>query len=242
MEVCDPVVSNRAQENLLPKIETGSLPDRILNFVDAHRFWFFAAVFALYVLGFNGQWRMERDSALYLTIGRNLAEGNGYTYHGQQQQLAFFGLPVVFATTNRLFGNKSVLANLVLMWVAGFAVLALAYRLFLLHSGRPTAVLMVIGLAATRLFYRYCFELLSDLPFLLGVIAFFAGYEGIFFRRGTAARVSTRSTALDWGLLFVGLVIAIVMRPAMWILLLAIVLATLWSLFRWTRSPGNRRH
>src|SRR5689334_15538396 len=111
MEVCDPVsVPNRAKLDLLPRIESGSLPDQILGFVEAHRYWLFAAVFALYVLGFNGQWRIERDSALYLTIGRNLAEGQGYTYQGQRQQLAFPGLPLLFAATARLFHGNSITA------------------------------------------------------------------------------------------------------------------------------------
>ncbi len=242
MEVCDPVfVPNRAKPDLLPPIESGSLPDHILNFVDARRHWMFAAVVALYLLGFNGQWRIERDSALYLTIGRNLAEGQGYTYQGHRQQLAFPGLPLVFAATTRLFSGNSTTANLVLMWLAGFAVLGLTYRLFLLHAGRPTAVLMVVGLAATRLFYRYCFELLSDLPFLLGVIAFLAGYEGIFFRRCSRPDSSRRTGALDWVLLLVGLTVAIVMRPAMWILLLTIALATIWSVVRLSRGGKSRR-
>src|SRR4051812_49038531 len=58
-----------------------TLPDTVLRFVDAHRRVFLVGVLALYFLGFNGQWRLEPDSALYLTIGRNLAEGRGYTYH-----------------------------------------------------------------------------------------------------------------------------------------------------------------
>src|SRR6478736_4101229 len=121
MEVCDPVVPSSLKAELLPRIQSGSLPDRVLSFVDSRRFLLFAAVVALYLLGFNGQWRMERDSALYLTVGRNLAEGEGYSYQGQRQQLAFPGLPLTFAATTRLFDGRSILANLILMWLAGFA-------------------------------------------------------------------------------------------------------------------------
>jgi type VI protein secretion system component VasF len=69
-------------------------PDRVLAWADAHRRKLLAVVILLYALGFNGQWRMEPDSALYLTIGRNLAEGRGYTYHGAHHHLAYPGPPL----------------------------------------------------------------------------------------------------------------------------------------------------
>src|SRR5688500_17838412 len=66
--------------------------DRVLSFVDRHRYKLFLALAALYLLGFNGQWRPEPDSALYLVIGRNIALGEGYTYHGVSHRLVFPGL------------------------------------------------------------------------------------------------------------------------------------------------------
>jgi hypothetical protein len=232
MEVCETEHAS-AQPNMdvRPAVEPVRLPDRVLAFVDAHRRTLFALVLLLYLLGFNGQWRIERDSALYLSIGRSLSEGHGYTYQGQPQHLAFYGLPLMFAGITKLIHTESLLPDLILMALMGLATLALTYRLFYLHAGRPTAVLMVVGLAASRLFYRYCFELMSDLPFLLGVMAFLTGYEAIFFRK------VVRAKWYDWTLLLVGLALAIVMRPAMWVLLLATLLATAWSLVR----AGRRR-
>src|SRR5688572_28825078 len=71
--------------------------DRVLAWVDQHRYKLYAALVVFYLLGFNGQWRPEPDSALYLTIGRNLALGAGYTYHGAPHRLVFPGLPWLFA-------------------------------------------------------------------------------------------------------------------------------------------------
>ena len=79
------------------------LPARLLSFADRNHRAIFLAIALIYLLSFNGQWRVERDSALYLTIGRNLAEGQGYTYHGVPHRLAFPGLPVLFAGTFKLF-------------------------------------------------------------------------------------------------------------------------------------------
>src|SRR4051794_38090377 len=73
------------------------LPQCLLNWSDAHRRKLFVAVLALYLLAFNGQWRVDADSALYLTLGRNLAEGRGYTYHGLPHSLAYPGMPWLLA-------------------------------------------------------------------------------------------------------------------------------------------------
>lgn len=239
MELCDqalptPMPSSRT----LGAVACDRLSDRLLAWVDAHRGALLAGVLALYLLGFNAQWRVERDSALYLSIGRNLAEGHGYSYHGMPHDLAFPGLPYLFAGTFRLFRTQSLVPALVLMLLMGLATLALVYRLFLIHSGRPTAVLMTVGVGLTRLFYRYNFELLSDLPFLLGVMAFLTGYEAIFFGHGGRQPGDCALTGrwYDWALLAGGLGLAVLMRPVMYVLVAAIVLALLW---RALRGPGT---
>jgi len=214
------------------------LSDRILNFADRHRYKLFAALVGLYLLGINGHWRLEPDSALYLNIGRNLANGLGYTYHGEAHHLAFPGLPVMFAGAFKLFHTSRPEPLLGITMLIGAATLGLTYRLFLLHAGRPTAVLMTFGLGISRLFYRYCFELLSDMPFLLGVMAFLVGYEAVFHRREMGecdAGAAARARWYDWVLLVGGLALAVAMRPAMWALLMAIVLAMAWSAIRGPR-------
>ena len=218
-----------------------ALPDRVLAFVDAHRRILFAGLVLLYALGFNGQWRVERDSALYLTLGRNLAEGQGYTYQGQPHHLAMFGLPLILAGVFKVFGPEQIWPALALMLLIGFATLGLTYRLFLLHSGRPTAVLMTVGLGATRLFYRYCFELLSDMPFLLGVMAFLAGYEAVVGGREEGS-TTRRPRWFDWALLVAGLADVMITRPTRWVLVLAILLAAGWRILRSRRKSPGWRH
>lgn len=218
------------------------MADRVVALADRHRYKLFAFLVAWYLLGFNGQWRLEPDSALYLTIGRNLAEGQGYTYHGEPHRLAFPGPPLLFAAVFKLSHGQHLLPALVLMLSLGFVTLALTYRVFLLAAGRPTAVLMTFGLGISRLFYRYCFELLSDLPFLLGVMAVLVGYEAVFYRRGIAGgqedHIRPPARWFVWVLLVGGLVVAVIMRPTMWALLSAIVLSSIWSVANW-RRPGQ---
>ena len=98
-------------------------PDKLLNWVDVHRRKLLAALLVLYALGFNGQWRMEPDSALYLTIGRNLAEGRGYTYHGEHHHLAYPGLPWLFAANFKLFGAGTLLPAHALLLLCGLLMI-----------------------------------------------------------------------------------------------------------------------
>jgi hypothetical protein len=209
------------------------IADLLLAWAESYRRWIFAALVVLYVAGFNGQWRLEPDSALYLSIGRNIAEGNGYTYHGKSHRLAYPGLPVIFAGLSKVAGDRTLLAALVLMPLLGLATLAMVYRLLLLHGDRATAVLVTFGVGISRLFYSYSFELRTDLPFLLGVMAFLVGYEAIFSRRNgdepaDDAAPAARPRWFDWGFLLGGLILAVTTRPAMWALVFAVVASLLW--------------
>src|SRR6185369_15572491 len=110
--------------------------------------------------------------------------------------------------------------------------------LFLLHAGRPTAVLMTVALALSRTFFRYSFELMSDMPFLMGVTAFLVGYEAMFHRRyetpGDAESTDAPRARPRWYdavLLLAGLGVAMVTRPTMWALLAAVMAAVLLSPF-----------
>ena len=211
--------------------ERFGLPQWLLAGADAHRRKLLAGVLLLYLLAFNGQWRLDADSALYLTIGRNLAEGHGYTYHGLSHTLAYPGMPWLFAGLFELFGTATVLPADVVMLCCALATLALLYRLFLLHAGRPPAVLMTVALGLSRTFFRYSFELLSDMPFLMGVSAFLVGCEAVFYAR-PASDGRRRFRWYDVALLAGGLAVAVVTRPTMWALLAAVVTVAVLSLLR----------
>lgn len=217
------------------------LSDRLLAIADAYRKPIFIAIVVLYLLGFNGQWRPEPDAALYLSIGRNLAEGKGYSYHGEPHQLAYPGLPWLWAVVFKATPEHAVFVAHVLMLAMGFGCLALCYRLFYLHVGRAMAVWVTLGLAISRMFYRYVFELRSDVPFLLGVLAFLCGFEAVAYPRrlatsadatdATSAPSVVRARWYDWLLMIGGLALAVIMRPTMWALLGAAVFATVRLLF-----------
>ncbi len=215
-------ISEHSLENDLVK---PLLCDELLGWIDHRRWWLWGTVLVFYIAAFNGQWRVQSDSALYLSIGRNLAEGHGYTYLGQSNQLAYPGWPCVIAGVFKIFGSNSLITVNAVMTLIALATVAMVYRLFLLHSGRPVAVVISVGVGLTKAFFCYGFELWSDMPFALGTMTFLAGYEGILQSQRDHAEVSPRRKFLDWTFLLLGLLAALAMRPTGWPLLLAFAMA-----------------
>jgi hypothetical protein len=192
---------------------------KLLLWVDRNRRWLLTAMLAVYLLSFNGRWRIEPDSALYLTIARNLAQGQGYSYHGQLNRLAYPGLPVLLAGTFWIFGIGAMWPAHVLMLLFGAAVVWLTFRLIHIHAGRPTAVLVTCLVGFSYSCVRYSLELRNDMPFLTGAMAALCGFEGIFCRSRLEPRhefetaKAKRRLKVDWLLLTGGLILAAAMRP-----------------------------
>ena len=133
--------------NLAPAI---SFPTRSSEIAFTYRKRILAGLLVVYLLGFNAQWRPTPDSALYLTIGRNLFEGNGFTYHGEVNRLSYRGTPFLVAATFSLFRSESLTPLLIEMFLGGVIALSLVYRLFILHDGQKMAVWMTIGVGLWR--------------------------------------------------------------------------------------------
>ncbi len=241
--------ATKNQEAINPPLSQPHAHDRracnhLIELIDRYRWWVFAALIVLYLAGFNGQWHVEPDSALYLTIARNLATGQGYTYHGQVDHLAYPGWPMMVAATFRLFGIGNLWPAHALMLLFAFLSLGLTYRLIHLHADRPTAVATTALLGFNVCFYQYTYQLRNDMPFLVGVLVFLVGYEQLIQRerrahRQTApleynaertyppARPGQRWT--DWLFMLGGLGLAVIMRPTMIALVGCIAMAALYS-------------
>src|SRR5579862_4048465 len=88
------------------------LSERVLELALRHRYKLFSILLVIYLLGFNGQWRIEADSALYLGIARNLARDHGYVFRSHANHLAFPGPPLLFALSFRLAHSDTPLPAL----------------------------------------------------------------------------------------------------------------------------------
>jgi 4-amino-4-deoxy-L-arabinose transferase-like glycosyltransferase len=201
------------------------LSARLLAWADRRRWWLFGFVALLYVAGFNGQWRVSPDSALYASLGRSLAEGNGYTYQGEHHRWVEPALPYLISFGFRLFGPDAFWPTMAVLLASAFAALALFYRLMTLHAGRPTAVVLTVLLGLNESFYRYPFHLFTDTPFLVGVLLFLLGYEFVY-------RDSDRRRIGPWLLMALGTLVMVSTRPAFWTFLAALFVAIAWHALR----------
>jgi hypothetical protein len=201
-----------------------SICQGLLELLDRRRWFIFAGLAAAYLLAFNGQWLVEPDGGLYLNLARNLALGRGYTYGGIRHDTVYPGFPLALAGLYRVFPTHIIFAADIFILLCSIASLALVYRLILLAYDRPTAVLVTLGLGLSHEFFQYSFEILTEMPFLMGVMAVLVGHEAVF-----GPRAPSRAHWWDWALLAAGVVIATSTRPTMIGLLFAWVVTLLYT-------------
>ncbi len=198
--------------------------------IDRYRHLWFAVIALFMLASFNGQWQIGPDSAAYRQIGHQLATTGRYffredvaglsEYHNKQGTL-YPGLPLLLAGLEKFFG-PGPLAPLVVIQSLAVLSLVLIYRLMLFRVDRWAAVCVVVGVGTNPRFLQYANEILSDVPFLLGVVLTLLGFEWIF------RAVDQKGLAKGWGLVLAGLLLAAVMRPTFMILAGSIVAACLW--------------
>ncbi len=209
-----------------------------------YRYAFFALVAVIVVLPFNGQWRIGLDTSLYRGVADNLIDGKGYTFAGLPQKQIYPGLPFLLAGMQKLTGIRDVWPVLVVMNAC--ALLALIATYHLVRSRFPTwiAVVVTCGVGLNVKFVQQSHEVMTDMPFVLGVIAAMLGWERLCRRRSTDG-IPSDSASLDapanqgrwplgWAiaLLAFGLLLAVVMRPTFWVLALAFVVTCAWNIVR----------
>jgi hypothetical protein len=161
----------------LPVSRRGSWPWRLTVLADRYRRWCLGGAFLLLLLGFNGQWRPETDSAVHATIARHLAEGRGFTHPNGDGGWANPGVPYLVATTFRLFGVDVMWPAVAIMLCFAAGTLALTYLWVGLHTRRGVAVIVTVMLAINSTFYRHALNVSADTPFLFGLMLSLVGYE-----------------------------------------------------------------
>lgn len=190
--------------------------------------WLVGVWLLVHLAAFNGQWRIGLDSAQYRAIGHSLAIGEGYAVLGESHDKVYPGLPILLAGLERAFGPDAVWPGIVTMLLISVGVVLLTYRL--MRSVLPdwAATIVAAGVAFNWRFVQQGHELMTDLPFLLGVMIALVGLEAVV---GGPGRTGMRSTSwpkiAGWLVLAaVGFVLALSMRPTAWVLAVA---AALWA-------------
>lgn len=198
----------------------------LTNLLVRYRRILMALCVLFYLLSFNGRWRIGLDSSIYRGLARNIARGEGYHFGEFGAEHAYPGLPLLLAGVNKLVGDNPFRPALAQFLIVIMALLTIwvTYRLIQLHYPEWMAVTVACGLAINGRFLELSNELLTDVPFLLGLMSSLYGWE--LLRAARAPGQRTRALTL----LTAGLLLAAVMRPTFWVLALAWLCACAWGL------------
>ena len=222
-----------------------------------HRRLLFIIAVGYLLMGFNGQWIHERDTSMYRGLGHTLATGQGYTFGEFASSVIYPGLPLILAGLEITFG-ETALPAIILMNLVALATLVITYRLVRLYFSEWIAIAVTVGVGINARFVQVAQEIMTDLPFLLGVMLFLYGWERLKLafqgqkaegrgqnQKEDGATDSSSGSAFRplpsalraLAYLVPGLILALSMRPTFWILAVAWGLVCVWGLLR---GPGRR--
>lgn len=196
-----------------------------------------------YVLSFNGLWRIGPDSGLYLSLGRSIARGEGYTYHGAPHLLGYPGLPYLIAGAMTISERHAVAIVDGMMLLMGLGSIYLAWQMFRRITRPGAAVVMAALLAANLNLYRLSFQILTDMPFLLGAMMVLLGglMSGVLpppRLDEQAVRTTGRGRIVGAGMLLLGLLICAYTRPMFPALAICVVAAGIVAVIAQRRWRG----
>jgi hypothetical protein len=224
-----------------------AVQNAVTGLIVRYRHWFFGFLALLLLASYNGQWRIGLDSSIYRGLAANLAAGNGFVFGKWATNQVYPGLPVMLAAVNQFFNapidatqtnnsafefvawrmDTAVAIGLILLM--GVATIVLSYKLIRLHYPQWMAICVAFGVGTNAWFLELSNEILTDIPFLFGVVAALYGWEML-------KRAETRKQAAGAMLaLAPGLVIAASTRPTFWVLALAWIVVCAWGVIRGPR-------
>jgi len=182
-----------------------------------------AAIAVLYLLTLNNQWAIEPDSAVYLTLGRSLAEGRGLEFNGGPAGGIPPLLPVLIAGSRLLFGPAYWPINLLVSLSAlGTVIFAyLAVRRLTPETGAgdiglALGVLLITGSSARLLVDST--RILTDVPcaffVALGLYAFVRARQGhwAWCWAGLGAMLLATALRLPAAVILVGLFVGLALE------------------------------
>ena len=207
------------------------------------RWVLFALAAVLLICSFNGQWRVGRDSAAYRGLAHGLATQGKYVFrtnagvegYADQSDIRYPGLPLLLAGAEKVFGPGDVPAILLIM-ATGVGALLLSWGWARRSLPACVAVVVVFGTALNGRFAEHCNEVLTDVPFLMGVMGLLIAFDRLM--RGGRDPVAAVVVA-------VCLVFLAMMRPTFWVVGLAVALTCVWGAFgriRTCETPAESRH
>jgi hypothetical protein len=229
-----------------PTSEIHLLQNRVTDAIARYRKLLFIGIAVLYLIGFNGRWRLGRDTAEYRGLALNIADGKGYTFGFWAPKQVYPGLPYLLAGIEKWLGPEhrkpslkedqrligpsaaTTVSVLVMLAMAGLT-LVVTYRLMRLHYATWIATTITCGVATNAIFISHANELLTDVPFLLGIVCALYGWDLL-------RRAPTLPKGIVAGVIAIaGVALAACMRPTFWVLAIAWVAVCIWGFIRGPR-------
>jgi hypothetical protein len=218
-----------------------SLQNRVTAAIERHRKLLFILVALLYIGSFNGKWRLGLDTAIYRGLALNIASGKGYTFGDWAPKQVYPGLPYSLAAIEYVLGPKDRTPSLAeqnrligpslattgsVFFILAIASLTLivVYKLIHLHYPKWVAVTITCGVATNQIFLTHSHELLTDVPFLFGVVTSLYGWDLLKRAQNSKSRINAIAVVIP------GLIFAATMRPTFWILAGCWIAVCLWGL------------
>lgn len=151
-----------------------------------------AFILLLYLSGVSWRWWPTKDSALYLSLARSLARGDGYTVNGQVNTMVTPGLPGLVAGLWMVFGEHVYVAGMA-MTVCGLTAMWLNYRVARRLESPAVALAALAVTALSFKAFRHSGLVLTEAP----AAALVAGVLAIWYlARGWPVSLSAAAMAV----------------------------------------------
>lgn len=126
---------------------------------------FLAPILIYYLWCLNHDWIPSSDSAIYITLGKSLITGQGYTYMGYTHVRYPFLFPAILASIIGLFGRNYFWMRLMVI-LMGVGSLGLVFLLFKRILDWRWGMVLMLLTGVSEFYHCYCHYILSDIPYL----------------------------------------------------------------------------
>lgn len=222
-----------AGSEMPPAAQAQDLAAALACWLARYRLWVFAGVAAAYGLSFSGNWQWAKDDQHHIIMAQRFLAGLGMTHPWGYEHHVQPGLSWLIVAGFKLFGDTSFLGPQLLMLAISVTTLAVTYVWAKRVLGVGPAVAVVVLLAVNETFFRFSYQLLTEMPFVLGAMLLLLGVERVRDRRADVVGLV---------LLIVGLGVMAAFRSVCVIYILAFVLVggiivVRWK-WRWSLAVG----
>ncbi len=120
---------------------------------------------AMYFLTLNNHWIPSWDSAIYISLAKSLAAGDGYKYMGFSHTKYPFVFPLLLSPIPRFFGDNFLLMRLLIV-ILGICSIYLVYLLSKQLLDKWLAILIMLLTASSHSLLSICTRIFSEIPYL----------------------------------------------------------------------------